>query len=258
MRIRRIVYFAAAVTACSAAAAATGYVLAVRPWWRSWGVDHGEAERELTGDDLVPDALIADTRGIDIGAPPEAVWPWLVQMGFDRAGWYSYDVVDMRGASADQIDAELQTLAVGDAIPSSPQTAFVARVVDPERALVLYVDEQLIEEQMAAARAAVDAGQPMPQTPANLRATGAMMPSMSGFAASWAFVLEPRDGGTHTRLIERFRLTMAPDQKGGGVARSFMWLGVFVMTRKQMLGIRDRVERARRRGTDLAGSRLDP
>lgn len=250
MPIRRIVFSAAIVAAGSFVAGAAAYVLAVRPWWRSWGADPDEADLPLAGDDLVPGALVSDTRGIDIAAPPEAVWPWLVQMGYGRGGWYSYDAMDMRGSSADRIVPDLQALAVGDAIPTSPDSSFVARIVDPGRALVLYVDDHAVREQADAARAAGAAGRTPEGTPANLRAAGAMMSPMSHFAASWALVLLPRDDGRGTRLLERVRVTMAPIGKGGDAARSFMGFGVFVMTRRQMLGLRDRVESRQGRGAD--------
>ena len=69
-------------------AAGIGIGRAVR-WWRTWGHDPEEAARSLPGDELVPTPTAIDTRGITIDAPPEAVWPWLVQMGFDRGGWYT-------------------------------------------------------------------------------------------------------------------------------------------------------------------------
>ncbi len=242
MRVRTLV-FVGAVGAVAGAAAA--YVTAVRPWWRSWGVDPEEAALALAGDDLVPDASIVETRGVEIGAPPDAVWPWLVQMGYNRAGWYSYDVVDMKGASVDRIVPELQELAVGDLVPNSPDTAFAVRVLDPGSALVLYADEKLVEEQVAAAQERKAAGTATEETPANLRAASKMMPAMPGFAASWAFILQPLDDGRRTRLVERFRVRMpAPESPAAGVMAGAFGFGVFAMTRKQMLGIRDRAEAA--------------
>jgi hypothetical protein len=246
MGIRRIVVGGAAVGAVGVAGVAAGYAVAVRPLWRTWGIDPDEADLPLPGDDLVPDAMRTDTRGIDIAAPPDAVWPWLVQMGYGRAGWYSYDAMDMRGSSADRVVPDLQALSVGDEIPTSPESSFSARVVEPGRALVLFVDDDAVAEQASRARAASDAGQGPEATPANLRAAGAMMSPMGDFAASWAFVLEPRDDGRSTRLLERVRVRMAIPGKGGAVAGPLLGLGVFVMQRKQMLGIRDRVERALR------------
>jgi hypothetical protein len=240
MRARTLFLVGAAGAAAGAAAA---YAFAVRPWLRSWGVDPADADLALAGDDLVADATVVETRGVEIGAPPAAVWPWLVQMGYNRAGWYSYDLIDMKGASVDRIVPELQELAVGDLVPNSPDTAFAVRVVDPGRALVLYADEALVQEQVAAARQRKEMGEDTEATPANLRAAGKMMPSMPGFAASWAFVLQPLDDGTRTRLVERFRVRMeTPDGPAAGVMANAFGLGVFAMTRKQMLGIRDRAE----------------
>ncbi len=241
MRARTLFFVGAAA---STAAAAAACAVAVRPWWRSWGVDPSDSETAVAGDDLVPDATVVETRGVEIGAPPEAVWPWLLQMGYNRAGWYSYDMVDMKGASLDRIDPELQQLAVGDLVPNSPDTAFAVRILDPGRALVLYADEALVQEQVTAARERKAAGEAVEATPVNLRAAGRAMPSMPGFAASWAFILRPLDDGRRTRLVERFRVRMSPEGPAASLMASVFGFGVFAMTRKQMLGIRDRAEAA--------------
>jgi len=239
----RTLFFVGAVGATVGAAAT--YAAAIRPWWRSWGVDPAEAELGLPGDDLVGDATVVETRGLEIGAPPAEVWPWLLQMGYGRGGWYSYDMVDMKGGSAERIVPELQALAVGDLVPNSPDTAFVVRLLDPGRSLVLFADEKLVEEQVAAAKEKKAAGDAVEATPANLRAAGKMMPSMPGFAASWAFILRPLDDGRRTRLTERFRVRMpSSDGPAATVLGSAFGFGVFAMTRKQMLGIRDRAEAA--------------
>ena len=241
MRAKKLLLGALAATAGAGAA----YAFALRPWWRAWGVDPTESDLVFAGDDLVPDATVTETRGVEIGAAPEDVWPWLVQMGYNRAGWYSYDLVDMKGASVDRIVPELQRLAVGDAVPNSPDTAFVVRALDPGRALVLYADEATVQEQVAAARAKKAAGEAVEETPANLKAAGRMIPAMPGFAASWAFVLRPLDDGRRTRLVERFRVRMpAPEGPAANVLGNVFGFGVFAMTRKQMLGIRDRAASA--------------
>jgi hypothetical protein len=130
-------------------------------------------------------------------------------------------------------------------VPNSPDTAFVVRSLEPGRALVLYADEKTVEEQVAAARARKEAGEAVEETPANLKAAGKMMPAMAGFAASWAFVLRPLDEGRRTRLAERFRVRMpAPEGPAAAVLGGAFGFGVFAMTRKQMLGIRDRAEAA--------------
>ena len=241
MSIRTVLYRVAAATVAATAA----YAIVVRPWWRAWGVDPADADTGFAGDDLVPDATVVETRGVEIDAPPDAVWPWLIQMGYNRAGWYSYDLVDMKGASVDKILPELQHLAVGDLVPNSPDTAFVVRALDTGRALVLYADEKTVEEQMAAARDRKAAGEAIEETPANLKAAGKMMPAMAGFAASWAFVLVPLDEGLRTRLVERFRVRMpSPEGPAAAALAATFGFGVFAMTRKQMLGIRDRAEAA--------------
>jgi len=79
-------FMAGAVFATGSAIAA---FVAARTIWRTWGIDPAEQARALPGDDLVTEPIATETRGIDIAAPPAAVWPWLVQMGYGRAGWYS-------------------------------------------------------------------------------------------------------------------------------------------------------------------------
>jgi hypothetical protein len=89
------------------------YRLWVQPWQHRWGATDEEVGAAMPGDDLIPDAA-STTRAISIAAPPEQVWPWLAQLGFGRAGWYSYDWIDNDGQpSADRIIPELQQLQVG-------------------------------------------------------------------------------------------------------------------------------------------------
>ncbi|MEX1295270.1 MAG: hypothetical protein AB1Z67_03765 [Candidatus Limnocylindrales bacterium] len=199
---------------------------------QTWGVSPAEAERSLPGDELVPDAIVAETRGIDIDAPPETVWPWLVQMGYGRAGWYSYDRIDMDGRSADVILDDFQELAEGDRLPTHPGGGFEVRTLHPNEALVLYLDTEL-----------VNTADEAEDIPAGLLGAGFMGDmAMSEFRASWAFILEPASGG-RTRLIERTRLWAADSGGPQRVALPLMGLGVFVMTRKQMLGLKERAER---------------
>lgn len=222
-----------------AAGAVASYRLVIAPWWRSWGADPDEAVRALPGDDVIPDGVNAETRGITINAPPTAVWPWLVQMGYGRGGWYSYDQLDMRGASADRIVPELQSLSVGDIMPTHPAGGFVVKAMEPERALVLFTDTDTVREQ---ARAAADAD----PTPANVKLAGAFMEGAqpTDFAVSWAFVLEPLPGG-RTRLIERTRVRFGQaDKPWMRFTMPMMGFGVFVMMRRQLIGIRDRAQRS--------------
>jgi hypothetical protein len=97
------------------------YARYVRPWQLTWGATPAEVARSLPSDRLVQNPTFNATRAISIDAPPEKVWPWLVQVGLTRAGWYSYDLLDNLGhPSASRIVPELQHLAVGDIVPMSP------------------------------------------------------------------------------------------------------------------------------------------
>src|SRR6185436_9994343 len=81
-----------------------------------------EDERPLPGDELLPDAVGQLTHGITIGAPPDQIWPWLVQMGCRRAGYYSIDLLDNGGVpSAREIHPELGEVRVGDVLPATPE-----------------------------------------------------------------------------------------------------------------------------------------
>lgn len=103
------------------AGAVLGYLRWYRPWQLTWGATPDEVARALPGDNLVLRPVFDATRAITIEAPPQEVWPWLVQAGVGRAGWYSYDLLDNLGRpSATQIDPRWQQLAVGDLVPMSP------------------------------------------------------------------------------------------------------------------------------------------
>jgi hypothetical protein len=207
----------------------------------TWGIVPGDRERPLAGDDLVPDADVVETRSLEIAAPPSVVWPWLVQMGYGRGGWYSYDQLDMRGSSARSIKPDLQALAEGDLVPTHPGGGFIAKVVDAPHALVLYLDSAIARDQLADTSRA---GTRATSMPAGLQMAGSMGDfTMPDFRVSWAFVLEEAaDGGTH--FIERFRVRTGEPSLPQRLGMPFMGYGVFVMTRKQMLGIKSRAERA--------------
>ena len=67
------------------------YYLFLRPQMKKWGTRLGESQRRLPGDDIIPKPNLEMTHAIDIDAPPEAVWPWLNQMGRERSGYYGLD-----------------------------------------------------------------------------------------------------------------------------------------------------------------------
>ena len=200
-----------------AGAAFAAYLSAIRPWLLHWGAAVPRAS--FPGDDLVARPRYVATRGVTIAAPPAAIWPWLVQIGQGRGGFYSYDwlenLVGCDIHSADRILPAFQRLAVGDRVRLEPEGRFDLTVaaVEPERALVL-------------------------RTPGNPEENlAASVPF-----ASWAFILEPINGRT-TRLIARWRADYAPSL-AGRLANHYLLEPIhFIMERKMLLGIKARAER---------------
>jgi len=183
-------------------------------FFRSVRAHRGESWRRLPGDWLIENAKDSLTHAVTIGRPRHEVWPWLVQMGAGRAGWYSYDLVDNGGhPSAKQILPELQQVRAGDIFPAMPgvKDGFVVLQLERERFLVL-------------GWLAAD-GRPM---------------------TTWAFVLEQTEEG-HTRLIVRVRAAggyRPPFGLPRWTTRTLVPAGHFIMQRKQLLGIAKRVERS--------------
>ena len=103
-----------------AAAGVVGF-LAYRPWHLKWGSTDEEVRKGLPGDDVVLDPTFNATRAVTVNASPEAIWPWIAQMGYGRAGWYSYDLLDNLGRrSATEIIPSLQNVEVGNVVPMGP------------------------------------------------------------------------------------------------------------------------------------------
>jgi hypothetical protein len=228
MRMRKLLVFGAVI-----AAAVTAASLTARQWFRTWGIVPDEASRPLPGDDLIPDAQASDTRGITIEAAPDRVWPWLVQMGFGRGGWYSIDQLDMRAKSADRIVEEWQDLAVGDVLPTYPGGGFQVKALDRNRSLVLFGDPSTMQPPSEAE---------LEEMPAGLEASSTFLAQTpTDFKASWAFVLEPA-GPNRTRLIERMRYWGGEGTPASSAALSMLGFGAFVMMQRQMVGIRSRAE----------------
>lgn len=101
-----------------------------------------ERRRPLPGDTLIPNSAATVMHAITIDATPESVWPWLVQMGSGRAGWYSYDWVDNDGRpSASEIVPSLQHVVPGDIMPALPgeKRSFIVAAVEPAHNLILVV-----------------------------------------------------------------------------------------------------------------------
>lgn len=186
----------------------------VRPWYLRWGATDADVQAVLPGDDLVPHPIKVVNRAITIHAPACAIWPWIVQMGADRGGLYSYTwlerLIGCPQINADSIHPEWQHVRPGDLVklcPGDPAPPpYIVAAVEPNRALVLGHHVDLAE----------------PSSP---------------WADSWQFVLQPVDETT-TRLILRTRIYQQP------MINQYIEPGVFVMERGMLLGIKERAERA--------------
>jgi hypothetical protein len=226
MKIRRLGRTALALGGGYLAALA-----ATRRWHQQWGATDQEITRPLPGDDLIPEVKLDSTHAITIRAPIHRIWPWLAQMGYeDRAGTYSYDLFERSvGRNLDQLDPEIPPLTVGATMPFAPGMPMTVAVADPPRALVLW--------QVTGAGKPLDPAGPWGD---------------DHVAWSWAFILEPVDATT-TRLLVRMRVSYQPTVKWA----PYMWLLVepahFVMGRRQLLGIRQRVQAAHPERAGLAG-----
>jgi hypothetical protein len=123
-------------------AAAALYWYPIRRWMNRWGAAPSDLARVMAGDSLLPDPMYSFTTAIAVNATPEHIWPWLVQIGYQRGGLYSYDWLDrlfgfLDRPSATRILPEFQSLAVGDTIPMGQGPSWPVAVVEPRRALVL-------------------------------------------------------------------------------------------------------------------------
>lgn len=179
----------------------------VRTWHQRWGATDAEVAAAMPGDDVVPGCQYQITRAITVAAPPVAVWPWLAQTGFGKAGFYSNDLLDNAGReSATEILAEFQRPRVGDWVPMFTKvndvTAFkIARLEAPSVLLWAKPD------------------------------------------STWAWTLAPAGDGT--RLVTRLRILYRWDRVAEAVFSLVLnEFGDFAMMRKMLLTIRQRAERA--------------
>ena len=123
------------------------YWLPVRRWFSRWGTTPEELARVMPGDALIPDATEMSMQAITVHAPPENIWPWLVQIGYRRGGLYSYDWLArifgfLDRPSATRILPEFQHLAVGDKIAwGRAGTELTVGILEPPRALALSFEQ---------------------------------------------------------------------------------------------------------------------
>jgi hypothetical protein len=183
------------------------FQLVYRPWQRTWGATPDEVAGRMPGDEIIRDPGFEATRAVTIDGRPAAVWPWIVQMGWRRAGFYSYDRLDNDGIpSAERILSEYQELAVGDRLPLSKAADAEVRALEPGRTLLLVVGSD---------------------------------PGARG-AFTWTWSLYPL-AEDRTRLVTRLRW-----RAEGTISRLFLDTFEIWMMRKCLLGIKRRVERTRR------------
>jgi len=113
------------------------YLVVVGPRQRRWGATQQEVARAMPGDALLRRDAPSTTRAIMIDASPEVVFPWLLQIGYGRGGWYSYDWIDNDGKpSVERNDPALQRLAVGDRIEMLPGLGPIVREIEPNDHIV--------------------------------------------------------------------------------------------------------------------------
>ena len=125
-------------------AGAVGYA-GLQRLGRTFGATAEDQRRNLPGDELIASPMAVTTHATAIAAPPERIWPWLLQMGWHRGGWYTAEWVDRllfpaNWPSATTIVPALQHLKVGDGVPDGPPQsgcAFVVTRLEPERHLVV-------------------------------------------------------------------------------------------------------------------------
>ncbi|MGA9672673.1 MAG: hypothetical protein WBQ94_25880 [Terracidiphilus sp.] len=121
------------------------YLLAIRPSALRWGATAEEVARSMPGDDIVSGPSFCATRGISIQGRPEDIWPWLVQIGYGRAGFYGYDLIENLGSgsgirSADSILPELQHPKTGEVLPISAIASLFFDSIQPNTHLIWRAD----------------------------------------------------------------------------------------------------------------------
>lgn len=203
---------------------------------RTAGSTPAERRRALPGDELVARPSFATDHAITIDAPPSAVWPWLVQMGWGRAGWYTARWVDRmlfpaNRPSADRIVAEWQHVSVGDRILDGPPELacwFTVEHLDAPRAMVLHSTTHLPPGWAERHGATID--------------------------WSWAFVLTS-EGDDRTRFAFRSRARLGPAWVAA-VYRLTIVPADLVMATQMLRGVRRRAERAA--AVDRIGAVIEP
>ena len=190
------------------AGGAAAFVGRYRPWHMRWGATDEEVAEAMPGDELLPVAEFHPTRAITIAARPDEIWPWIVQIGFNRAGFYAYDLLDnLAKPSAERVIPELQDPQVGDWIPMSPtindMTAFRVKAFEPNRWMLWSKPD-----------------------------------------STWCWSLRPIDD-ERTRLVCRIKVKYEWQRPTVILSVFLLELGDFPMNRRELLGIKRRAEAPR-------------
>lgn len=193
----------------------TVYWTTLLPWMQTWGASTSEIASALPGDDMVPEAKMRTTKGITVRAKPESIYPWLLQLGVDRGGMYSYDWLEnmfgLKVHSADHIVPALQDVQTGDFWRFTPRDyvlkpgpgLYVRRLIKDQAVLLCFGMEGQPDE------ACVD---------------------------TWQFVLVPQADGS-TRLLLRSNMAIPAE-----LPVKLTYFVQFIMERKMLLTIRDMAE----------------
>lgn len=189
-------------------ALATVYWFPVRRRFGRWGTTPDEVTRVMAGDAVIADPNHSAMHAVTVHAPAEAIWPWLVQMGYRRGGLYSYDWLDrlfgiLDRPSATRILPEFQHLSVGDTVPLGPRQTLTVTSIEPNRALVLSFRQR-------------------------------------DFEWVWQFALYSL-GRNGTRLVTR-GIEHVPPGVASWLFMRVMEPAAFIMTRKMLLNLKQRAE----------------
>jgi hypothetical protein len=183
------------------------YLLIARPYQLRWGASEQEINAQLPGDDIDPSPDFLATRAITIKGTPQEIWPWLIQMGYHRAGFYGYDLLENLGSqtgllSAETILPEFQNFQVGDVVPISSVAEMKFYAIQPDQYLIW----------------------------TDFDNTGSFL---------WA--LQPLDA-EHTRLISRIRWSYHLDKPLGLPLELFTDFSDHLALREILAGVKVRVE----------------
>jgi len=201
------------------------YVGLIRPWISRWNASEDEVLNQQAGDEIIRNPFLRTTRSVLVRAPADQVWPWIVQIGYGRGGFYSYDPLERAAGleglhSADHVVPELQNLKVGDQVPISPVSPMRVEVLQPNRALVLHM---LMN--------------PFSATPLD----NVHNPPQPWMDWTWAFLIHPLNDYA-CRLVSRVRAVYAPYAPLWPLVAIGLEPVAFLMDRKLLLTVKYRVE----------------